>query len=78
MEAVSFEIDFSEHSSVSGKICLLAPCRFLVARGSNIEMSYRRAWPLVESLSNLSRSLGAGGEAAQRGGGMPVTGLGDA
>jgi molybdate transport system regulatory protein len=80
---VRFRIDFADHSSVGpGKIRLLEAirdCGSLSAAARSMDMSYRRAWLLVESLKQSFRvpatMASTGGK---NGGGMLVTEFGDA
>jgi molybdate transport system regulatory protein len=81
--AVRFRVDFAEHASVGpGKICLLEAIRdagSLSTAARNIGMSYRRAWLLVESLSQSFREpVTVASTGGKDGGGMLVTEFGDA
>ena len=80
---VRFRIDFVEHSSVGpGKIRLLEAIQdsgSLSQGARNMEMSYRRAWLLVENLNQSFREpVTLASTGGKRGGGMLVTEFGDA
>ncbi len=80
---VRFRIDFTEHSSLGpGKIRLLEAIRdsgSLSQGASDIGMSYRRAWLLVESLKeSFGEPVTVASKGGKDGGGMQVTEFGDA
>jgi molybdate transport system regulatory protein len=80
---VRFRIDFAEHSSLGpGKVRLLEAIRdsgSLSPAARDIEMSYRRAWLLVESLKQSFREpVTVASTGGKDGGGMLVTEFGDA
>src|SRR5277367_4405765 len=80
---VRFRIDFADHSSLGpGKICLLEAIRdagSLSQAARNIGMSYRRAWLLVESLTqSFLQPVTVASTGGKDGGGMRVTEFGDA
>lgn len=80
---VRFRIDFAEHSSLGpGNICLLEAIRdsgSLSQGARNMGMSYRRAWLLVESMKQSFREpVTVASTGGKDGGGMRVTGFGDA
>ncbi len=80
---VRFRIDFTENSSIGpGKISLLEAIRDTgsLSKGArDIGMSYRRAWLLVESLKQSFREpVTEASTGGKDGGGMLVTGFGDA
>jgi molybdate transport system regulatory protein len=80
---VRFRIDFPNDSSIGpGKIALLEAIRdsgSLSQGARNVGMSYRRAWLLVESLKHSFREpVTVASTGGKEGGGMRVTGFGDA
>ena len=79
---IRFRVDFSEECSLGpGKIELLeaiSRCGSLSQAARDLNMSYRRAWLLVESVNSIFRKpVTAAQVGGQHGGGMVLTPFGD-
>ena len=79
--AVRFRVDFGRHEAVGpGKIALLeqiAASGSLAQAARALNMSYRRAWQLLESLnSSFSERVAVSSKGGRGGGGAQLTPLG--